>query len=311
AYVTGNVIKYGLEAVPPDLKYISGIPPELALVQPTLTEIAYPVLGRSVVVPPVDCEECGGGAEAIVYGSKLQPVLAVVDGVVTARQLDDPVSGAVTLTLTDRRGNTFHYSGFNDDTPGTDDGAADTSLRFTSLAEVGTPVWAGQILGFMGDTDPMPSREHVGVDDQPVWPHIRLRATGPDGTPLDTDALVVAAQSRQACHVGIGPWSVPAEVPGGAEGARGQPERDDLFVSAMFDGGWTLHADGTVTAVGRSALIVPPIDCVWAPQEPFGPGAAGNRAPDDWGAPFTIRAEHWVTGVLDAERDALVAPLGR
>ncbi|HSJ91916.1 MAG TPA: hypothetical protein VK917_07590, partial [Ilumatobacter sp.] len=108
SYVTGNIIKYGLEAVPPDLKFISGLPPELALVQPTLTEIAYPVLGRSVVVPPVECVDCDGGTEAIVYGMKHQPVLAVVDGVVTARQLDDPVSGAVTLTITDRRGNTFH-----------------------------------------------------------------------------------------------------------------------------------------------------------------------------------------------------------
>src|SRR5690606_17083943 len=148
AYVTGNVIRYGLQAVPPDLKYISGIPPELALVQPTLTEIAYPVLGRSVVVPPVECDECRGGTEAIVYGSKLQPVLAVVGGVVTARQLDDPISGAVTLTITGRRGHSFHYSGFNDDNPGTDDGAAEPWLRFTSLAEIGTSVWAGQIIGF-------------------------------------------------------------------------------------------------------------------------------------------------------------------
>jgi hypothetical protein len=305
AYVTGNIIKYGLEAVPPDLKYISGLPPDLALVQPTLTEIAYPVLGRSVVVPPVECTECDGGTEAIVYGQKHQPVLAVVDGVVTARQLDDPVSGAVTLTISDRRGNTFHYSGFNDDTPGTDDGTAETAYRFTSLAEIGTPVWAGQIIGFMGDTDPMPLKEHLGVDASPVWPHIRLRATGPDGTPLDTDALVVKAQLRQACHVGIGPWSVPARP------SEPDVEREDVFVSAFLDGGWTLHADGTVTAVGRSALIVPAVDCMWAPQEPFGPGASGNRPPDGWGDRFTIRAQHWVNGVLAADTDPLVAPVRR
>ena len=305
AYVTGNVIRYGLQAVPPDLKYISGIPPELALVQPTLTEIAYPVLGRSVVVPPVECDECGGGTEAIVYGSKLQPVLAVVDGVVTARQLDDPISGAVTLTITDRRGNSFHYSGFNDDNPGTNDGAAEPWLRFTSLAEIGTSVWAGQIIGFMGDTDPMPSKEHLGVDEEPVWPHLRLRAVGADGNPLDADALVIGAQTRQACHVGIGPWSVPA-VDGVAADAR-----DELFVSAVLDGGWTLHGDGTVTAVGRAALIVPPVDCMWSPQEPFGPGAAGKRAPDDWGVPFAIRAHHWVSGMLAADGDALAGPVRR
>lgn len=306
AYVTGNIIKYGLEAVPPDLKYISGLPPELALVQPTLSEIAYPVLGRSVVVPPIECIDCGGGTEAIVYGQKHQPVLATVDGVVTARELDDPVSGAVTLTITDRRGNTFHYSGFNDDTPGTADGAADASYRFTSLAEVGTAVWAGQIIGFMGDTDPMPLKEHIGVDAEPVWPHIRLRAAGPDGAPLDADSLVVAAQIRQACHVGIGPWSVPPGLPSGST-----TDREDVFVSAFLDGGWTLHADGTITAVGRAALIVPPVDCVWAPQEPFGPAASGNRAPDDWGAAFSILAQHWVNGVLAADADPRIAPVRR
>lgn len=305
AYVTGNVIKYGLEAVPPALKYISGIPPEPAPASPSLTEIAYPVLGRSVVVPPVECDDCGGGTEAIVYGRKLQPVLAVADGVVTARQLDDPVSGAVTLTIVDPHGNTFHYSGFNDDSPETDDGAASASLRFTSLAEVGTPVWAGQIIGFMGDTDPMPSREHVGLDDEPVWPHIRLRIVGADGEPADADLLVFDAQTRQACHVGIGPWSVPAAPESFA------PTREDVFVSAFLDGGWTLHADGTVTAVGRAALILPPVDCVWSPQEPFGPGASGNRPADDWGVPFAIEAEHWVTGVLAADDDALVAPISR
>ena len=304
AYVTGKRIRYGLAAVPPDLKYISGIPPELAEAAPGLDEvgeIAYPVLGRSIVVPPGECDACGGGTEAIVYGNKLQPVLAAVDGVVTARQLDDPVSGAVTLTITDRRGYTFHYSGFNDDTPGTDDGLADPSLRFTPLAAIGTPVWAGQIVGYMGDTDPMPSKEHVGLGEEAVWPHLRLRATAPDGTPLDTDALVLAAQTRQACHVGIGPWSVPVdELPA---------TREDVFVSAVLDGGWTLHGDGSVTAVGRAALIVPPVDCVWAPQEPYGPGAAGNRPPDDWGQPFGISAEHWVQGVLAAETDPFTAPI--
>jgi hypothetical protein len=310
AYVTGNIIKYGLEAVPPDLKYISGLPPELAVLQPDLDQIAYPVLGRSVVVPPIECTDCDGGTEAIVYGQKLQPILAVVDGVVTARQVEDPISGAVTLSITDRRGNTFHYSGFNDDTPGTDDGAADPTYRFTPLAEVGTSVWAGQILGYMGDTDPMPLKEHLGVDDEPVWPHLRLRATGPDGTPLDTDSLVVAAQLRQACHVGIGPWSVPPLAPADVAAATGGA-REDVFVSAFLDGGWTLHANGTVTAVGRAALIVPPVDCVWAPQEPFGPGASGNQPPELWGGLFTISAQHWVHGVLAADGDPLVAPVRR
>lgn len=304
AYVTGKVIRYGLAAVPPELKYISGIPPEID--PDGSTEIAFPVLGRSLVVPPVACDDCGDGTEAIVFGTKLQPVLAVTDGVVTARQLGDPVSGSVTLTITDRHGTTYHYSGFNDDHPDTDDGGAPPWLRFTSLAEVGTAVRAGQIIGFMGDTDPMPTQEHLGVGDEPVWPHIRIRAISADGTSLDADALVFAAQDRQGCHVGIGPWSVPATSDDGTDVGR-----TDVFVSAILDGGWTLHADGTVTAVGHSALIVSPLDCMWAPQEPFGPGAAGNRAPEEWESTLTIDAQHWVNGVLAADRNQLPAPVRR
>ena len=67
-----------------------------------------------------------------MYGQKLQPVLAAVDGVVTAVEHGDPVSGSVNLTLTDTAGRTFHYAGFNDDTPGTVDGRAEPSLRFTA-----------------------------------------------------------------------------------------------------------------------------------------------------------------------------------
>jgi hypothetical protein len=233
-----------------------------------------------------------------VYGQTLQPIMAVADGVVTSVQSGDPVTGAVTLTITDADGRTYHYAGFNDDTPGTHDDAAHPSYRFTALAQVGVPVFAGQILGYMGDTDPMPSEEHRGLSDQEVWPHLRLTIHDQDGVLLDADALVAAAQLRQACHVAIGQWSVPADarLAGVDPGTRG-----DVDVSALSNGGWTLHADGTVTAFGRSALILAPEDCTWAPPNSFGPGADGSRAPAGWGTPFTIPAKSWVTGMSNGD----------
>jgi hypothetical protein len=239
--------------------------------------------------------ECEPGAPAIIYGQKLQPVLAIADGIVTAVDLGDPISGAVSITLTDRAGRTYHYAGFNDDSPGTADGQADPSLRFTALGQVGAQVRAGQILGYLGDTDPMPSEEHRGTGTDPVWPHLRLTIRDRDGARLDADALITAAQRRLACHVGIGPWAVPADP---RLDDVGSDARDDVDVSALANGGWTLHADGTVTAYGNSALILAPGGCQWAPDEAFGPGAAGNRPPDGWDDTFEISGRYWVAGTL-------------
>ena len=223
----------------------------------------------------------------------MQPILAVADGVVTAIQYGHPITGGVSVTLVDQVGRTYHYAGFNDDSPGTDDGAAHHSFQFTALAQLGMPVFAGQVLGYMGDTDPMPSDEHRGTGDGDIWPHLRLTILDDAGRMLDADALVVAAQQRQACHVAIGPWSVPADPRLVGVGAS---ERGTANVSAIVNGGWTLHANGTITAYGRSALIVAPEDCVWAPVEPHGPGALGSWPATGWGLPFKIPAEFWVAG---------------
>jgi hypothetical protein len=296
AFVTGEPVLHRLAAVPPELRFLAGLPPEIEIEPESLAEIAFPVLGRAVVAPPAACDDatCGAGTSAIVYGQTLQPILAAADGVVTAIEFGNQITGEVSITLVDEVGRTYHYAGFNDDTPGTSDGAAHHSFRFTALAQLGTPVFAGQILGYMGDTDPMPSDEHRGTGDGDIWPHLRLTILDADDSVLDADALVAAAQQRQECHVAIGPWSVPADP---RLSGVSSSERGSVDVSAIINGGWTLHRDGTVTAHGRSALILAPEDCVWAPVEPHGPGALGSWPPEGWGQPFKIPAEYWVNGM--------------
>ena len=294
SFVTGQPVLHRLAAVPPEIRFLAGLPPAIDVDTEPL-EIAFPVLGRAVVAPPAPCDspDCGVGTSAIVYGQAMQPILAVADGVVTAIEYGHPITGGVSVTLVDQVGRTYHYAGFNDDSPGTDDGAAHHSFQFTALAQLGMPVFAGQVLGYMGDTDPMPSDEHRGTGDGDIWPHLRLTILDDAGGMLDADALVVAAQQRQACHVAIGPWSVPADPRLVGVSAS---ERGTANVSAIVNGGWTLHANGTITAHGRSALIVAPEDCVWAPVEPHGPGALGSWPATGWGLPFKIPAEFWVAG---------------
>ena len=158
---------------------------------------------------------CSDTAPGIVFGVKLQPVLAVHDGVVTA--VDDAPGAPISVTITDVSGRGYTYRGFNDDNPGTNDGAAPAHLRLSSLAKVGGSVKAGQIIGFMGDSDPLPpdvradvpTDATVRLDPDAVAPHIRLTISELDGTPLDAYGPVIDALFRQACSVAIGPWIMP------------------------------------------------------------------------------------------------------
>jgi hypothetical protein len=59
-----------------------------------------------------------------------------------------------------------------------------------------------------------------------------------------------------------------------------------------------IRADGTVTAVGKSALIMPPEGCVWAPDKPFGSAAAGPKAVKEWSVPIVVPARYWVASSI-------------
>ncbi len=303
AFITGKPISYRPQAKAPEVRFLEGNPPEFIDQPLLLGEIAFPVLGRTVLAPTRSCAEteCEDGAPAIVYGDKLQPVLAATDGVVTAAQLDDPISGAVTLTITDRHGRTFTYSGFNNDSPGTSDDAAHPSLRLTVLGQVGATVRAGQIIGYLGDTDPMPSDEHHGVGLPSAWPHIRLTIRDRHGDRLDADVLVAEAQVRQACHVGIGPWSISRD-PRLADVDRSV--RDHERVDIPWIGSFILRRDGTVTALARSALILPPEGCIWSPGVEFGPGGSGAGAPGPFYETIDLPGRSWVNGVF-GDRDRM------
>jgi hypothetical protein len=213
-----------------------GLPPELpdpVPVEPGTpavernARVAYPLLGPSRIAAP-DCgdaqdvvENAGTGAEAttaeleaaglcaeeapsIVFGVQLQPVLSVADGVVTA--VDNELGSTIAVTVTDITGRSYRLAGFNDDNPGTDDGAAPPHLRLSPLARVGATVRAGQQLGFLGNSSPLPLgvREDVPTDatvtisQDAVAPHIRLTITDLDGAPVDAYGPVIDALFGQA-----------------------------------------------------------------------------------------------------------------
>ncbi len=300
----------------PELPLQAAVDPDTPAVERTAA-VAFPVLGPSRLAAP----ECGGAqdvaqnaggsgsaadieaaglcaeeAPGIVFGVKLQPVLAVVDGVVT--DVHDEPGETISVTITDVFGRSYELAGFNDDTPGTNDGAAPDHLRLTSLAVVGTTVRAGQVVGYLGDTDPLPLgiRSDVPTDAtveipiDAVAPHIRLTIIDLDGTPVDAYGPVIDALFRQVCSVGIGPWS-GLQSGLGLEPVTTETTDDNRDI----DSEWVVTSTGEAIASGWAAMIYPSESCGWAPPEKRGPGAGGpTSVPVSWMTPIDLPTSIWV-----------------
>jgi hypothetical protein len=285
-----------------------GFAPEVPVDAPTshtapaeerLARVAFPVLGPSRVATQQcddEAESCDEDAPGIVFGVKLQPVLAVADGVVT--DVRNELGEVISVTITNAVGRSFHLEGFNDDNPGTDDGAAPPHLRLTSLATLGQTVRAGQIIGFVGNSSPLPPGVLADVPPQAttdsatdaIAPHIRLTITDLDGTSLDAYGPVIDAVFRQACSVGIGPWS---SQPNGSGHTPVVIESADD--SDTVDSDWVITASGEVNASGWAAMIYPSEACGWAPADMRGPGAGGPTTMSErWHSPIKLYTPIWV-----------------
>ena len=316
----------------PELPAAEPVDPSTPAAERTAT-VAFPVLGPTRLAAP-DCGDaqnvaqnagasgssedieaaglCAEEAPSIIFGVKMQPILAVVDGVIT--DVVDTPGKNITVTITDTTGRSFELAGFNDDNPGTNDGAAPPHLRLTELAVVGQSIRAGQVLGFMGDTDPLPLgiRSDVPTDatveipvDQ-VAPHIRLTINDLDGTPVDAYGPVIDALFRQACSVGIGPWS---GLPNGLELDPVVTETTDD--SRNIDSEWEVTSTGDVIASGWAAMIYPSESCGWAPPDKRGPGAGGPTSiPVAWITPIDLSTSIWVELAV-REDTSLTIPMMR
>lgn len=302
--------------------------------------IAYPVLGPSRAAIPQcdDAEEiqvadvdgsngqelsgpsradieaaglCTEHAPAVVFGVKLQPITAVADGIVTGIVDEPGTNTPITVTITSEAGISYIYAGFNDDNPGTSDGNAPDHLRLTALAQIGKQVRAGQIIGFMGDTEPLPvgirsdvpTDATVVIDADAVAPHIRLTMIDINGNPIDAFGPVVDALFRQSCSVSIGQWSVPANGSGHEAVTIETTDNND-----EIDSEWVITSTGQVTASGWAAMVNPNAGCGFTPAAAHGPGAEGtNVGHAHWFTPIDLPTEVWVRLAL---QDELTAPGG-
>jgi murein DD-endopeptidase MepM/ murein hydrolase activator NlpD len=81
---------------------------------------------------------------------KLTPVFAVAKGVIT--NIDSHGSAGRYVEIQHAAGWSTRYMHLNNDDPGTDNGSADWSLTLVPGLVVGSPVEAGQQIGYVGDS---------------------------------------------------------------------------------------------------------------------------------------------------------------
>ena len=150
----------------------------------TLPSIVFPVVG------PVSYHDTWGAARSDgrshigqdLMADKMQPLVAVVDGVVSRLTVPEPSYGYM-LTITDDAGWQYHYIHLNNDTPGTDDGVAALEDVFGPGIVEGAGVVAGQLVAYVGDSG----------NAENVAPQLHFEMEDPNGQPVNPMPALDAA----------------------------------------------------------------------------------------------------------------------
>ncbi|MDQ3739166.1 MAG: M23 family metallopeptidase [Actinomycetota bacterium] len=252
--------------------------------EPYIRQIAFPVVGPTYFTddwgfPRGDHGERSHEGTDLMTTS-LQPLRAATDGTVTRVRYEDDGTAGVAISVTDSAGYRYNYFHVNDDNPGTTDGAAAAALRIHPDLGVGSIVQAGQVIAYAGD-----SGNAVGV------PHLHFEIRTPSGDPFNPYPSLLAAQQREQCSVGIGPWSTAFVAPGSEAVVRptiGKPDRPTTHTVRGPDGAtWEVSDSGDVRATGTGAMIAPPTseECTVVPNGIYGTNANGlspNLLPVEW-----------------------------
>ncbi len=213
----------------------------------SMRSIVFPVLGPVAYANGWGDPRSGGRRHegTDIIGVRMQPVLAAVDGVISRYQPTSTGIRGVAISIADEDGWRYNYFHNNDDTPGTDDGAAAEAFRLAPGLELGDSVVAGQVIGYMGDS---------GNAEESVA-HLHFELRDPTGQARPSFWSLRAAEARQACTIGIGPWSTPT-----------------VGEHAVGDADHTAAAPVAVAPANVASIVAPPIAAE---------AAGGRRRPAD------------------------------
>jgi hypothetical protein len=172
-------------------------------------EIHFPVEGAVNFTDDFGAPRSGGRTHEgnDLMGTKMQHLLAAVDGTVTGAKIDVANLSGNMLTIRDADGWTYRYIHVNNDTPGTDDGSNLPENAFAPGIEPGTKVKAGQVVAYLGDSG---NAEGTG-------PHLHFEVRRPDGTAVDPWTSLRLAKGMPAgtrCAYNSNPKRTPSAASG-------------------------------------------------------------------------------------------------
>ena len=240
---------------------------------PEHRRMAYPVAGFSSYSDTFGAPRSGGRTHegTDVFGNKLQPLLATVDGRVSWMRLGGTGNGGNMISIEDEDGWEYWYLHLNNDSPGTDDGLAPPELVFPPGIEVGVKVQVGQTIGYLGDSG----------NAEGTAPHLHFEIHRPDHSVVNSWASLRLSQGLPAndrCRYDSGPKGVPSEDTAGywvlgADGGifsfgdaeffgsvpgLGLPSRvTTIRMAATVEGNgyWILGADGGIFSFGDAEFF--------------------------------------------------------
>lgn len=313
--VSERTVEYAIRSTPPEVIEERGAG--------SLRSIVFPVLGPVVYSNGWGDPRDGGTRRhegTDIIGVTMQPLLAATDGEITQLRLEPRGRSGVALSIRDADGWRYNYFHANNDTPASDDGRAADGFRLAPGLELGGRVIAGQIIGYLGDS---------GNAEDSV-PHLHFEFRDPQGRAAPSFWSLKAAEARQACTIGIGPWSTPVLTPEVDRNTVEQPgaaTTDGVWwahavrrlgvvrhtvVTPMYgEGQWVIDSDGRVTATGDAALVMPSrsLECAPGPATPFGTDAGGWARFDHEALAGTVLDGADLTGtVLDGQVGETAVP---
>ena len=235
----------------------------------TYHRIAFPVMGgvsysNTWGACRSGCARAHEGTD--IMGSRLQPLLAAVDGRIGWSRTD----GNNMFSLRGKDGWSYSYIHVNNDSPGTDDGANPPEWIFAPGIKEGSEVVAGQHIGFMGDSG----------NAEGTSPHLHFEIHKPGGEAVNPYWSLMLAQGRRVndrCRFDDNPTGEPSLVasPGywsttsdgsvysfgvapyfGSMG--GQPLAKPIIgltPTPARDGYWQLSGDGGIFSFGNARFL--------------------------------------------------------
>jgi hypothetical protein len=198
---------------------------------PEYREIHFPVDGAVSFSDDFGDARSGGRTHEgnDLLGTRMQKLVAAVDGTVTSAKLDASNLSGHMLTIKDADGWTYRYLHINNDTPGTDDGLGTFDDAFAPGITTGTKVKAGQHVAFLGDSG----------NAETTSPHLHFELHRPDGTvvnPWTSLRLAKGLPAGTRCSYGTNPKGKPDPKAGAGYYVLGRDGGIFSFGTAPFLG---------------------------------------------------------------------------